>query len=69
MPRNKLIEKQSVFHIPSSKERVLYYLDLSLVKSNTFHLVIAPEANIDLLVQNGQADIVLEVEISDHVWS
>jgi len=67
VPRNKLIERQSVYHIPSSKERISYHLDLSDVKSATFHLVIAPEANIDLLVQNGQADIILEVEISDHV--
>lgn len=67
MQRNKLIANQSVFHIPSSKVRTHYLLDLSAVTFSPIHLVIAPNADIDLLIQNGKQDLKLEVDIADYV--
>ena len=67
MPRNKLVANQQVYHIPSSRERVSYFLDLNGVKKSPIHLVIAPEADLDLLIQNGTVDMVIEVDIADQV--
>lgn len=67
MPRNKLVANQGVYHIPATREITHYLLDLSEVNSPLIHLIIAPEANIDLLVQNGQYDLKVDVDIADHV--
>jgi hypothetical protein len=42
MPRNRLVANQQVYHIPSSRERISYFLDLNEVKKSPIHLVIAP---------------------------
>jgi Fe-S cluster assembly scaffold protein SufB len=67
MPRNNLVGNHGVFHIPASRERLQYLLDLSEIVLPTIHLVIAPEAEIDLLIINGKTDLKLEVDIADHV--
>jgi Fe-S cluster assembly scaffold protein SufB len=67
MPRNRLVANQQVYHIPSSREQVSYFLDLNEVKVSPIHLVIAPDSDIDLLIQNGTVDMVIEVDIADQV--
>jgi hypothetical protein len=67
MPRNRLVANQQVYHIPSSRERISYFLDLNEVKKSPIHLVIAPDSDIDLLIQNGAQDSVIEVDIADQV--
>jgi Fe-S cluster assembly protein SufD len=67
MPRNNLVGHQGVYHIPASRERVAYLLDLSEINLPIIHLVIAPEADIDLLIFNGRHDLNVDVDIADHV--
>lgn len=67
MPRSKLIPNQSVYHIPGIKERTSYLLDLGGDVPSLVHLVIAPGADIDLLVQNGNSDLKIEVDVADYV--
>jgi hypothetical protein len=67
MARSKLVANESVYHIPFQKDLTYYELDLGDAKSELLHLVIAPQANIDLVVFNGHHDVVLHVDLADGV--
>jgi Fe-S cluster assembly scaffold protein SufB len=67
MPRNNVVSNQGVYHIPSTKDRTQYLLDLSQVNLPILHLVIAPESDIDLLIINGSYDLKIDVDVADHV--
>jgi Fe-S cluster assembly scaffold protein SufB len=67
MPRNKVVGNQGVYHVPASRQREQYLLDLSDTQAPIIHLVIAPESDMDLLIINGKYDLKLDVDIADHV--
>jgi Fe-S cluster assembly scaffold protein SufB len=66
MTRLNLQHSHGVYHVPFTKEQGLYLLDLSLSDLGNSMLVIAPDAQFDLVIINGLVDQKLSIEFADN---
>jgi Fe-S cluster assembly scaffold protein SufB len=67
MSRVTLVPQHGVFHIPATDQIQTVLVDLGTNQDHENHIIIAPQARIDLLILNGSVDKLIHLECSEYV--
>jgi Fe-S cluster assembly scaffold protein SufB len=67
MSRLTLTPQHGVYHIPATNDGGVFLIDLGLNQDKENHIIVAPQAHINLLILNGTIDKLVHLECSEYV--